>query len=98
MDHVRPVDLPDTSEITSEGRDVRKEIVLGNGTGRSRVDVVDDDTRRELHASGQRRIVSPGVHDDLVAERPQVAGEVRDVHVLASGIDTAEQRERAGVL
>src|SRR5439155_1532767 len=73
-------------------------LVLGKGRGRPRVDMIYDDTRRELHLARQRRVVTAGVHDDLVAECAEVPRQVGNVHVLPACVDATDQRQRARML
>jgi hypothetical protein len=56
------------------------------------------DSRGEGNPLGESLVVPPRVDADVVAALPEVPGEGVDVHVLASGINAAEHRQRTGVL
>ena len=48
--------------------------------------------------SGRSRIVAPGEHIDLVAERRQMPGKLADVDILPAAVDAAQDAQRGGVL
>jgi hypothetical protein len=89
---------PARLQVVREGVHVRQQLVLGQLAGGPRVDVVDRHARRELDAPRQRRVVAPGVHDDLGAAARERLGQLGHVHVLPSRIHPAEHGQRTGVL
>ena len=95
VDHVGPCAAPLAQQIVGELAHVGQQLVLVDRGGWAGVDVVDDDARGELDPPVERRVVASCVHDDIGTQLRESDRQRGDVDVLSSGVDTADQRERA---
>ena len=77
---------------------MRKEFVLGHAARRPCLDVDHLQAREDPHPRREVFRVPPGVHGDVVPPSCQRGRKCRHVNVLPAGVDSAESRQRAGML
>ena len=92
------VDQHEAEKGVAEGRHQRPEIVFEQELGRTGRQVHNANTRPPIEHLRRIRIVAAGKDIDGVAQTPQIATHLIDVHILATRIHTAEEGNRAGVL
>jgi hypothetical protein len=77
---------------------MREEVVFRQDTRGTGVDVVHDDARAQADAPWRRRVLAPGVNDDLVPESRQPSRERGDVDVLAARVYSPDRGQRTCML
>ena len=96
--HVGRLVLPGSPQILGKLIHERVELVFGHLARRARVDMFDNNSRRERDPAGKPALVGARVNSHIATEPSSAFGERRHMDVLPSSIHTPEHRQRTGVL